>query len=95
MKKQQREFILAYLREHLSADACDTEFHDEFYRRFGGKRRNVNYGARMVYKAMTCLREMHRDGLLSRAVIPLDYTDLPDGFPKWVYSYALKGTFRA
>ena len=84
-----QKFIIEYLRENCGTDALDTEFHDEFYRRFGGNRKQCVIGAQTVYKAQRWLLKMHKDGFLDRGVISLS-TNAQMGFPSWVYTYWLR-----
>ncbi len=91
-------FIVGYLREHTSADVCNQSFHDEFYKKFGGKRFGENefyaYGAHPVYKAQSWLRKLYKDGTLDRhtvGIVGAGYRS--SGLPKWVYSYTLSSAY--
>jgi hypothetical protein len=86
-KTAQKRFIHDYLYTHGCTDVCNSGFHDGFYRRFGGKRKEPFYGARPVYKAQRLLAEMTRAGVLARYRRSL--VEMPQGFPKWVYVYEL------
>lgn len=81
-----REWIKQYIREHGPVDVCDTAFHEEFYQRFGGARKETTFGAQPVYKAMRTLKQMSDDGEISRGIIGLGGNWQP-GFPKWCYGY--------
>ena len=90
MSNDIRDFIMAYLAENHCTDATDEKFHEEFYQRFGGKRKETYFGAQMVYKAQRWLKRMCDEKLLQRKRFGI--SDAPaDGFPTWVYMYSLWG----
>lgn len=84
---EQETFVLTWLAEHYSADACNQDFHDEFWRRFGGARVPKYWGAQPVLKTQRLLERMWRDGLLERARVGLWRPE--PGLPRWVYVYTL------
>ena len=88
MKKEcQEQFIIEYLLEHLKADACDTDFHDQYHDKFGGKQKLCFYGASPVYKAQRLLSSMYKRGLLVRKRVSI--FGLQIDMPNWVYVYEL------
>jgi len=84
---KQQTFIYTYLHQHTSVDACNEHFHDEFHRRFGGKRVAKLWGAHPVLKAQRLLSEMVMKGYLIRHREPL--IEMGMGFPNWLYVYEL------
>ena len=88
MRESIYKFILEYIKENFSTDVCDQYFHEEYYKRFGGKRKLTNWGAQPVYKAQRQLKELWEEGILNRSTYGLVERD--SGFPKWVYEYYLK-----
>lgn len=89
MSGEIRLFIVQYLKENTGVDVLDSVFHDEFYARFGGKRKEYAIGSQPVAKAQRWLSKMYREGQLDRGVIPLSSSAQP-GFPNWVYGYTLR-----
>lgn len=85
---QQKQFILNYLANHIETSVTDEEFHDEFYKRFGGNRKLTHFGAQPVYKAMRLLEYMYRQKLINRGIMGL--TEHEIGFPNWCYTYYLE-----
>lgn len=82
-------FIRNYLEEHHSADSLNQEFHDLFTAKFGGKQTFKMWGAMPNRLAMSWLKNLYNQGILERYTITIP--DAEPGFPKWVYSYTLKG----
>ena len=85
---KQEQWIIEWLENNFSADVCNQEFHDEFWRRFGGARVQKNWGAQPVLKAQRLLERMCRDELLVRSRIGLWRPE--PGLPRWVYVYTLE-----
>jgi hypothetical protein len=86
MKTEIRKFILEYAEKNFAVDICNQNFHEEFFKRFGGKRKATFWGAQPVEKAQKYLRELYDEGILSRSIVSLG-ANRPPGFPRWVYSY--------
>lgn len=84
-----RDFILTYLKENFCTDATDEKFHTQFYKLFGGARKETYWGAQQVYNAQRWLKLLYDEGTLDRYIIPLGSNWQP-GFPRWVYGYTLK-----
>lgn len=82
------DFIAGYLEKHGGTDALDQDFHDQFTQRFGGRQKDVNWGAATNAKAMRWLKYFYDEGTLDRGRIGLGINWQP-GFPKWVYVYTL------
>ena len=85
---EQREFILDYIYSNPPVSAMDKVFHDEFHKRFGGKRNHKCYGASPVLKAQRLLNMMWCEGDLERRIVPVPACDNPPGYPTWVYGYS-------
>lgn len=83
-------FIIEYLQKNQLTDVLDQEFVVAFALRFNCKARNMGVGAPRVPLAGKTLSAMFKKGLLTRTVSGLDYYAGGPGFPKWVYTYALK-----
>ena len=81
-------FIREYLDKNTCADVLNQEFHDEFSDRFGGKRKFKYFGAMPNNLAMSWLKKLYSQGILSRGIVSISGQE--SGFPKWVYSYTLK-----
>ena len=86
-------FIRDYLNKNVGVDAVDTEFHEQWFRTFGGKRKETNWGCQISYDAMRCIKNMYNQGILIRGIITLGNNWQP-GFPKWVYSYSLSERYK-
>lgn len=84
-----RAFILNYLTENCETNSCDQIFHEQFFKEFGGSRKETLWGAEPVRKAQKMLKELYDEGTLDRGIITLGQNWQP-GFPKWVYSYTIK-----
>lgn len=84
-----QKFIINYIEENKNTDVCDQNFHEQFYNKFDGKRKETNWGAQPVYKAMNWLKKLYEQNILSRGKVSLAGSWQP-GFPKWVYAYRLK-----
>jgi len=82
------EFIVAYLKQHGYTDVTDSDFHDEFTAKFGGKRKNYVYGACPNQVAMRWLKRLYDQRALSRGRISL--CEHEKGFPNWVYGYSIR-----
>ena len=87
---EQVKFIQEYLGDNYVTDVTDAKFHDEFHEKFGGKRKETNWGAAPVYKAQRLLEDMYHAGMLDRGIVTLGANWQP-GFPKWAYGYTLRG----
>lgn len=88
MTVQQEVFIIEYLKKgHSNIDACNSQFHDTFYKKFGGSTRITINGTKCVNKAMLKLHQMWEDGKLDRCSIIYDCKI--DKKPSWGYSYWL------
>lgn len=86
-----REFVIEWLRTNPGADVCNEAFHDAFYDRFGGKRKQYLWGAMPVRKAMRLLGQLYREGVLERGRTKLGCQQYQyPGMPTWVYWYRLK-----
>lgn len=88
MKNNKEIFIINYLKKHVTVDACNENFHDEFFNQFGGKRKQTFFGAQPIYKAMRLLSKMYKENKIDRTIISLP--DHLSGFPNWIYVYSLK-----
>ncbi len=84
--EQQREFILRYLENNLEASATNQDFHDEFWAKFGGARKETFWGAQPVRKAMQLLKQLATERLIVVRIIGIK--NWQPGFPKWVRSYS-------
>ena len=88
---EQEQFIVEWCQNNLCTGVTDSPFHDEFYAKFGGARKQYLWGAAPVHKAMRLMYSMSRRGILARAkVLPGSNGGL--GFPNWCYTYHLPGT---
>ena len=83
-----QSFITRYLEINHTASAVDERFHDEFYARFGGRRKETLWGAMPVAAAQLWLKKLHDQGIVTRCRVGLGCNWQP-GFPKWVYVYSL------
>lgn len=87
--KQQREWVVQWLKVNYSCDVLNRDFHDEFADEFKVKQVFRMIGANECPQAMRVLSRMyHKDHYLNRSAIGL--SQLGMGFPKWVYVYSLK-----
>ena len=89
MNSDHYAFVNDWLDEHHETSCVDQLFHEAFLRKFGGKYKAKNWGAQPAFSAMKVLKEMYKQGLVSRSVVGLGKNWQP-GFPKWVYSYTKK-----
>ena len=83
---RQRHWIKQYLKEHHGTCVTDALFHEQFYNKFRGKRKETLWGAQPVWKAMKLLKQMYEEGELTRDIVGLGANWQP-GFPKWNYVY--------
>lgn len=82
------EFIVAYLKEKGYTDVMDSEFHDKFTEKFGGRQIIYMYGACPNKTAMRWLKRLYDQRILSRGIISL--YEHEQGFPNWVYGYSIR-----
>jgi len=83
-----RKFIIWWIETYDPVCATDTPFHEAFFARFGGKRKEANWGAQTVNKAMRLLKKMYDEGELSRVVVGIGGRgNWQPGFPRWNYVY--------
>lgn len=87
MTVAQEYFILDYLRKYGDVDSCSGEFHNEFYKKFGGSTKITIYDTKCVIKAMSKLSAMYKDGKINRYKV--SYNFKIDKKPSWGYSYWL------
>lgn len=90
--EKEKKFVVDYLKINKTADVCNMDFHEKFYQKFGGKRKETWYGAQPVFKAMFVLKELYNVGILMRSRIRLSRIGI--GFPKWCYTYELKNKMK-
>ena len=90
---EQETFIIDWCTKNVCVSVTNQSFHDAFFEKFGGKRKEYLWGAMPVNKAMTKIRKMHKQGILERKKISLGGSWKP-GFPKWQYVYSLNEFYR-
>ena len=83
--QKQKEFIIEYLGKNPGTNVSDSIFHEEFFERFGGKRKETFFGAMPVYKAQRLLSTMYKNGEISRGIV--NFPERWYGQPSWVYDY--------
>lgn len=86
--QEKRQWVVNYLRQNIEASCLDQKFHEEFFNKFGGSRKEKYWGAQPVTSAMLILRALERDGTLEVRNITLGRSWQP-GFPRRVRSYSL------
>lgn len=84
----EEQWVLEWLKTGIEASAVNQQFHEDFYNKFGGARKETYWGAQPVHKAMRLLAKLHEEGKLERRRIGLGLNWQP-GFPKHCLSYSL------
>ena len=85
----EQDFITNWINKNKTASVDDKLFHEAFYQKFGGKRKETNFGPQPVRKAMAVLKYMYDSNMLDRGRISIGCNWQP-GFPRWVYVYTNK-----
>ncbi len=62
------EWIVEYIRQNYQVSATDHSFHEAFFTKFGGKRKEACSGTRIVCKAQGRLKKLWEHGTLERHV---------------------------
>ncbi len=75
-------WIVEYIRQNYQVSATDQPFHEAFFAKFGGKRKETCSGARIVYKAQRRLKKLWEEGSLDRHI-----HNTCALFPRWIYVY--------
>lgn len=86
-KFEKRQWILGWLDRHFHADATNGDFHDEYFEKFGGRRKETDWGTQPVYEAQRLLKELFDEGLLERDRVNLSSYKHPV-YPRWVWVYS-------
>ncbi len=81
------DWIIEYIKQNYCVSATDYHFHNEFFAKFGGLRKETYFGAQTVYKAQRRLKKLWEEGILERH---RSKTGGGIGFPKWVHVYRLR-----
>lgn len=91
----QKAWIMRWLRgsPFKSTSAGDEVFHDRFAEEFEVRQKNYLWGACPCPVALNRLREMWREGLLSR--FRTSCGEWRPGQPKWLYVYEVKPADRS
>jgi len=84
-------YILKYLEKHTYVDVLNKDFIDGFVSVTGSKCNNQAFGAPKCRAAGKALGRMFKSGVLSRFACGLPIGDSSMGFPKWVFSYQIRG----
>ncbi len=82
----QEEWILEWLRKHRGVDVLDTEFHDEFSKKFNVKQKFKMWGAAPCPTAMRYLKKLYDKKCVTRARVGIS---AGEGFPSWVWDYRI------
>lgn len=80
------EWIVEYIRQNYQVSAADQPFHEAFFAKFGGKRKETCSGTRIVYKAQRRLKKLWEKDTLERHRHRLN---MGAEFPRWVYMYRI------
>lgn len=88
--EDKRQFVLDYLTKYGSIEVIDSQFHDRFFDKFGGRAQEKSDGSRVVYRAQRLLEEMVKDGTITRYRQSNEVQAV--GLPPWMWIYKLKTT---
>lgn len=89
--KEIERFVREYLEREQYVTVLDAEFVFAFALRFSCTVYPNAYGAWRVPLAGRSLSRLHGEGILTRWITGVSAYEGGKGFPKWVYSYSLKG----
>ena len=89
-KAEKEAFIINWLLTSgfPGIDATMADFHTAFWNKFGGSRKETNWGAKTVNGVSAILKRMESCGMLWRGRVGLGANWQP-GFPRWVWGYSL------
>jgi len=76
------KWILEYIRQNYQVSATDYPFREEFFAKFGGKRKEACSGTRIVQRR---LKKLWKEGALDRHT-----HNMCALFPRWIYVYTIR-----
>jgi hypothetical protein len=87
------DWIKARIAEEIGGhvDILNSDFVDDYIAKFDAGYRPVNWGAHHCPQLGRDLSAMYNLGMLKRSRIGLTDGAWQPGFPKWVYTYTVKG----
>lgn len=90
MRKEKEQFIFDWIKKNDGhIDTMNSYFIDDYIKIFKPKKiRYKMWGSHNVPELSKLLKQMYDEEKLERYIYSL--CPVPNGFPKWVYSYHLK-----